>query len=53
VESYGPSSGAGKLLERRAYRRGDALEKRRKLMLAWEEFVTGKAADNTVVPLHA
>jgi integrase len=37
----------------RAYRRGDALEKRRKLMLAWEEFVTGKAADNKVVPLHA
>lgn len=37
----------------RAYRRGDALDKRRKLMLAWEEFVTGKAADNKVVPLHA
>lgn len=27
----------------RAYRRGDALEKRRKLMLAWEEFVTAPA----------
>jgi integrase len=37
----------------RAYRRGDALEKRRKLMLAWEQFVTGTAADNKVVPLHA
>ncbi len=37
----------------RAYRRGDALEKRRKLMLAWEEFVTGKASDSKVVPLHA
>lgn len=36
-----------------AYRRGDALEKRRKLMLAWEQFVTGKTTDNKVVPLHA
>lgn len=37
----------------RAYRRGDALQKRRQLMLAWERFVTGTAADNKVVPLHA
>ena len=37
----------------RAYRRSDALEKRRKLMLAWEQFVTGTASDNKVVPLHA
>ncbi len=37
----------------RAYRRSDALEKRRKLMLAWEEFVTGIAAGINVVPLHA
>lgn len=28
----------------RAYRRGDALDKRRKLMTAWESFVTGKSA---------
>lgn len=37
----------------RAYRRGDALEKRRKLMLAWEQFVTGTAVDDKVVSLHA
>ena len=37
----------------RAYRRGDALQKRRQLMLAWEEFITDKATDGKVVPLHA
>jgi hypothetical protein len=33
--------------------RGDALQKRRQLMLTWEQFVTGTAADDKVVPLHA
>jgi integrase len=32
----------------RAYRRGDALEKRRRLMLAWEQFVCGAKVDNVV-----
>jgi integrase len=31
----------------RAYRRGDALEKRRKMMLAWERFL-GSRSDNVV-----
>jgi len=35
----------------RAYRRGDALEKRRKLMTAWASFLEPKAANN-VVPLR-
>jgi hypothetical protein len=36
----------------RAYRRGDALERRRKLMDAWSAFLsTGKAGGN-VVPLR-
>ncbi len=35
----------------RAYRRGDALEKRRELMQAWAHFVRGTAAAN-VVPLR-
>lgn len=34
-----------------AYRRGDALEKRRKLMEAWAEYCTGAKTDN-VVKLH-
>ena len=34
-----------------AYRRGDALEKRRQLMSAWADFVTGNQRDN-VVALH-
>ena len=29
----------------RAYRRGDALEKRRELMLAWSSFVEGRQAN--------
>jgi integrase len=36
----------------RAYRRGDALEKRRKLMDAWANFLEQKALSN-VVPLNA
>ena len=32
----------------RAYRRGDALEKRRKLMAAWAAFIEPKAASNVV-----
>lgn len=36
----------------RAYRRGDALEKRRKLMEAWGKFVTGTVAAK-VIPLAA
>lgn len=35
-----------------AYRRGDALEKRRALMQAWADYLTGGSADN-VVPLRA
>lgn len=34
-----------------AYRRGSALDKRRKLMTAWANFIT--QAGDTVVPLHA
>lgn len=38
----------------RAYRRGDALEKRRKLMDAWARFVgTPKAKGNNVTPIRA
>lgn len=36
----------------RAYRRGDALEKRRALMEAWSDYCLGRRAD-VVVPLHA
>ncbi len=32
----------------RAYRRGDALEKRRKLMAAWAEFIASSASTNVV-----
>ena len=35
----------------RAYRRGDALEKRRKLMDAWAGFVGAPRASGTVIPL--
>jgi hypothetical protein len=35
----------------RAYRRGDALEKRRRLMEAWADFVGGAKVDN-VVPIR-
>ena len=38
---------------KRAYRRGDALEKRRKLMDAWADFLTNGNADGKVVPLNA
>jgi hypothetical protein len=38
-------------MTQRAYRRGEALEKRRKLMAAWASFVEPKAESN-VVPLH-
>jgi integrase len=36
----------------RAYRRGDALQKRRELMLAWANYVAGEPGGN-VVPLRA
>ncbi|HJW78232.1 MAG: tyrosine-type recombinase/integrase [Microvirga sp.] len=36
----------------RAYRRGDALEKRRKLMEAWSGFLSATRAAGTVVPLR-
>jgi integrase len=32
----------------RAYRRGDALDQRRKLMAAWAGYVEGEAGDNVV-----
>ena len=35
-----------------AYRRGDALEKRRALMIAWSEYCAGTQADN-VVPIRS
>jgi integrase len=37
----------------RAYRRGDALEKRRKLMDAWAGFLAAPKASGKVVPLNA
>lgn len=37
----------------RAYRRGDALEKRRKLMDAWASFLAAPKAAGTVVPIKA
>jgi integrase len=37
----------------RAYRRGDALEKRRKLMVAWSEYCGGQKILGRVVPLRA
>jgi integrase len=37
----------------RAYRRGDALEKRRKLMVAWSEYCDGQKILGRVVPLRA
>lgn len=36
-----------------AYRRGDALEKRRKLMIAWAKFCGEKPATGNVVPMNA
>jgi hypothetical protein len=33
----------------RAYRRGDALDKRRALMEAWADFVTKSESDNVVL----
>jgi integrase len=36
-----------------AYRRGDALEKRRQLMAAWANFIAGETAGDNVVPLRA
>jgi hypothetical protein len=35
-----------------AYRRGDALEKRRKLMDAWARFCDGPQQTGKVVPIH-
>ncbi|AQR61210.1 hypothetical protein BZG35_05755 [Brevundimonas sp. LM2] len=35
----------------RAYRRGDALEKRRKLMEGWARFCEPRAAEPVVIPL--
>jgi integrase len=37
----------------RAYRRGDALEKRRKLMAAWSSFVTSAPAESNVVGIRS
>jgi integrase len=37
----------------RAYRRGDALKKRRALMEAWSAYVTGAEPEGNVVPLRA
>ena len=45
VGCWGECWGKGDEVER-AYRRGDALEKRRRLMDAWAEFVEGTKADN-------
>lgn len=36
-----------------AYRRGDALEKRRKLMAAWAKFCGERPAEGNVVPMNA
>lgn len=36
----------------RAYRRGDALEKRRMLMLGWEQFIKSSGPDEKVVPIR-
>jgi integrase len=36
----------------RAYRRGDALDKRRQLMEAWGRFCTSPSPAGDVVPLH-
>jgi integrase len=36
-----------------AYRRGDAIDKRRVLMTAWGNFVSGISADDTVISIHA
>ena len=36
-----------------AYRRGELLEKRRKLMEAWAAFCATPASDAEVIPLHA
>jgi len=36
-----------------AYRRGDALDKRRALMTAWADFIAGETAGDNVVPLRA
>jgi integrase len=41
----------GNMVER-SYRRGDALEKRRKLMQGWAGFVGSPRGTGTVVPLH-
>jgi hypothetical protein len=37
----------------RAYRRGDALEKRRKLMEAWAGFLSAPKRSAAVVPMRA
>jgi integrase len=36
-----------------AYRRGDLLEKRRRLMDAWAQFCSTTTPDNTVVPISS
>jgi len=36
-----------------AYRRGDLLEKRRRLMDAWGQFCSTTTPDNTVVPISS
>ncbi|MEP9399075.1 integrase arm-type DNA-binding domain-containing protein [Mesorhizobium sp. KR2-14] len=41
----------GNVVER-AYRRGDAIEKRRRLMIAWADYCEGQTPDN-VIPLSA
>lgn len=35
-----------------AYRRGDMIEKRRKMMLAWSDFVHGRAVADNVIPIQ-
>jgi hypothetical protein len=37
----------------RAYRRGDALERRRELMEAWAGYIGGQGSRSNVVPLRA
>jgi len=37
----------------RAYRRGDALEKRRALMIAWADFCDGRETAENVIQMHA
>jgi hypothetical protein len=49
VPAVKPDAGVGDATER-AYRRGDALEKRRELMEAWSAFCE-PSEDNVIVPM--